>query len=214
LGFSLLGQISNFLFIERKMNNLMNNQNKFYEKTKNYGPCFLTKEFLRLGTIPGKAIDLGCGAGRDTVALIKNNWNVLSIDKENVANIIKERLTREEQANFKFEIQNFENLNIEKVDLIIANNSISFCNKNFFSNLWNTINNNIKNNGYFVGNFFGIKDEWAKTNTEMIFFTKEEVLNLFNEYKIINFKEMEKEEKTSLGNLKHWHIFEIIAKKY
>ena len=47
----------------------------------------------------------------------------------------------------------------------------------------------------------------------MSFFTKEDILKMFSTFKIINFKEIEKEEKTVLGNMKHWHIFEIIAQK-
>lgn len=61
---------------------MIKNKENYYKITKNRGPNFLTTEFLKLGITPGKAIDLGCGAGRDTVALIKNNWEVLSIDKE------------------------------------------------------------------------------------------------------------------------------------
>lgn len=203
-----------YINIEGKMNNLMENKKEFLDKTKDKGPMFITIEFLRLGIKPGKAIDLGCGAGRDTIALIKNNWRVLSIDKENVENIIKERLTNEQLNNFKFEVQDFENLSIEKVELIIANNSIPFCHKKYFDKLWNTINHSIKSEGYFVGNFFGIRDDWAKNKAEMVFLNKEKILDLFCEYKIINFKEIEKEEKTTLGNMKHWHIFEVIAEKY
>ena len=47
----------------------------------------------------------------------------------------------------------------------------------------------------------------------MIFFTKEYVLNLFSDFKIIDFKEIEKDGKTALGKTKHWHIFNVIAKK-
>lgn len=47
----------------------------------------------------------------------------------------------------------------------------------------------------------------------MVFLSKEQVLNLFDEFEIIYFQENEKDEKTVLGKIKHWHIFDIIAKK-
>ena len=47
----------------------------------------------------------------------------------------------------------------------------------------------------------------------MKFMTKEEVINLFKNYEIIVFKEIEKNAKTGLGKMKHWHIYNVIAKK-
>jgi len=57
---------------------------KYYDNTKNAEPNYIVKEFIKLNVRPGNAVELGCGAGRDTVYLIKNGWNVLAIDKENV----------------------------------------------------------------------------------------------------------------------------------
>lgn len=42
---------------------------------------------------------------------------------------------------------------------------------------------------------------------------KEEVLNLFKEFEIKSFNEIERDGKTGLEKMKHWHTFEIIAKK-
>lgn len=39
------------------------------------------------------------------------------------------------------------------------------------------------------------------------------MLELFNEFEIINFKKIEKDGITGLGQQKHWHIFDVIAKK-
>ena len=48
----------------------------------------------------------------------------------------------------------------------------------------------------------------------MLFLTKEDVLNLFKEsFEIVHFNELEKDGKTGLGKMKHWHIYNIIAKK-
>lgn len=67
--------------------------------------------------------------------------------------------------------------------------------------------------GYFVGNFFGLKDSWISIKENMIFLSKEQVLNLFSEFDIIDFLENERDGKTGLGKIKHWHTFDIIAKK-
>lgn len=47
----------------------------------------------------------------------------------------------------------------------------------------------------------------------MVFLSKEQVLKLFSEFEIIDFKEIERNGKTGLGKMKHWHTFDIIAKK-
>ena len=83
---------------------------------------------------------------------------MLAIDKEDVESRIITRLSKEEQKKFKFSNQKFESIKLEKNNLVVANFSLPYCNKN-------------------------------------------------------NFKEVEKDGTTALGKEKHWHIFNIIAKK-
>ena len=192
----------------------MKDAQKYYEVTKESRPHKLTQKFINMKIIPDKAIDLGCGAGRDTVYLIKNGWKVLAIDKENSKEYIDLKLNEEERKNFKFQCQDFENIKLEKVKLIVANFSIPFCSKDKFKDLWNSITQNIIQNGYFVGNFFGLKDSWADNKDKKIFLSKDEVLKLFESYfEIIDFQEIEKDGETALNGVKHWHIYNIIARK-
>ena len=187
---------------------------KYYEKTKGVLPHKNVKEFLKIENKKGKAIDLGCGAGRDTIFLIKNNWNVLAIDREDTKDIISSKLNDEELRRFRFNRQDFENIKLEENDLIVANFSLPFCNKKDFKEFWNTIVGSILEDGYFVGTFLGLNDSWVDMKENVVFLSKEQVLELFeNSFEIIKFEEIEKDEKTALGKLKHWHIYEIIAKK-
>ena len=45
------------------------------------------------------------------------------------------------------------------------------------------------------------------------FLKKEQVIELFKDFEIIEFKEVEKDGTTGLGKMKHCHIFNVIAKK-
>lgn len=185
----------------------------YYENTKNAPPHKNIKKFIKLENKTGKAIDLGCGAGRDTIFLIKNNWNVLAIDREDTGKIISDILNNEELKRFRFESQTFEEIKLEDNNLVVANFSIPFCRKELFNELWNKIVQSISQDGYFVGNFFGLNDSWAKTKEQMVFLSKEQVLRLFESFNILSFNEIEKDGKTALGKEKHWHVFEIIARK-
>ena len=74
-------------------------------------------------------------------------------------------------------------------------------------------NTALNRTGYFVGNFFGVNDEWNTNETQKSFFTKEQVEELFNNFEIIDFKEIENDALTGIGKMKHWHFFSVIAKK-
>lgn len=64
-----------------------------------------------------------------------------------------------------------------------------------------------------LATFFGTKDSWVEIKPKMVFLSKTEVLELFKDFDIIHFKEIEEDKKTALGVEKHWHIYDVIAKK-
>ncbi len=130
---------------------------KYYENTKNALPHPMVKKFIDMNIKPKKAIDLGCGAGRDTIYLIKNSWEVLSIDREDTKEIISSKLDNEEIKRFRFNVQNFEDIELEKNNLLVANFSIPFCNKDYFNEFWNKITDSILKDRIFCWKLFWIK---------------------------------------------------------
>jgi len=178
----------------------MQNWKQYYDKTKKEYPRNNVKFLIdSLNLKSTNAIDLGCGQGNDTVYLINNDFKVLGIDKENVEEIIRERLSQDKQKYFQFKKQKLEDLKIPNTDLIIANFSLSFCKKEYFKSMWQKIVESINLNGYFVGTIFGINDSWNKEYRDMSFFDKEDVKRLFNKFKIIVFEEIENDKPTALG---------------
>lgn len=119
------------------------NKEEYYNITKNLKPHLNVIKFLNLNIPPKKAVDLGCGSGRDTIALLKNNWNVLSIDRENTEPFIRNQLTKRELANFRFKQCLFGEMMLPKVNLIVANFSLPFSKKDLFNNIWKNITNSI-----------------------------------------------------------------------
>lgn len=133
------------------------NINKYYENTQNALPNPILKKFIEMNIKPLKAIDLGCGAGRDTIYLIKNGWKVLSIDRENTKKLISNKLDDEEIKQFRFSIQNFENIELEETNLLVSNFSIPFCQKEYFNEFWKKITDSILTGRILCWKFFWTK---------------------------------------------------------
>ena len=127
----------------------MRNIEKYYENTKDAMPHKNVFDFIKIKNKMGNAVDIGCGAGRDTIFLIKNGWNVIAIDRENNEDLIKLNLENKELERFTFECQNFENISLKENDLVVSNFSIPFCSKNYFNEFWKKIVNSIKSGRIF-----------------------------------------------------------------
>ena len=191
----------------------MKNSEQFYNKTKGGSPSGLLRLFFSMNyskDINGNiAIDLGTGAGNDARYLVEKGFKVTCIDKEEKS---KEIIMSQNNENIKFELQEFENLKLNKADLINACFSLHFCNPDRFEKMMIEITSSINKKGFFVGNFLGKEDEWNGNNQET-FLNKEEILNYFKNFKIMYFAEKKYIKDTILGETKNWHVFEIIAMK-
>lgn len=181
----------------------------FYDKTKNLKPSTILKKFFANNQTENIKVvmDLGCGACKDTRYLLEKELKVIAVDVNDISEYIDIK-----NDNLIFIKSKFEDLKFSKVDLINAQNSLSFCNPKDFKDFINRIKNSINTEGYFIGNFFGKHDDWIERR-DMTFLSKEEVLNIFMEFKIKYIAEIEEDAKTVLSKEKHWHVISIIAQK-
>ncbi len=189
------------------------NWQAYYDAVRDRPPRKTILTALNEFTTPGMAIDLGCGDGRDTIEMLRQNWAVLAIDKEPDAIA---RLLAHPNINtlqLTTQIIGFEDLQLtQQVNLINASFSLPFCSPDAFPSLWNQIYNSLVPDGRFCGHLFGNRDSWC--DSELInCFTRPQIETLLKPYQIELLEEEEHPGKTPLGEDRDWHIFHIVARK-
>lgn len=164
---------------------------------------------------PPFAIDLGCGAGNDTLALLQHGWRVLAMDKEqNAIDFLRKRVPGSAQSRFQAQAAPFEGLTLPAADLINASFALPFCHPDHFKVLWAEIVDALGKNGRFSGHLFGTNDQWAANNSHrMTFLTAKQVQNLLKPFQLEHFEEKEEGGHTAIDKPKYWHIFSIVARK-
>lgn len=163
-----------------------------------------------------KALDLGAGAGNDTALLLKNGWQVWANDKEAEAiQVISTRTDIEPyRKNLTLIHASFTDLpwdSFPLFDLIYAGYALPFVDRGSFNDVWDNIVNALQPNGLIAVHFFGTHHEgfnrWERRN--MIFFTKEDIIDLLKGFEIIVLEESC--DKNDRGIMDH--SFSVVAKK-
>ena len=189
----------------------------FHEVTKNLGPSpFLLKTLSLPGLLKGRVLELGCGPGRDTVELLKQGWDVVAIDKshEGISNLKEGTL---DNKNIDCRLEKFEDMALpsSSFDLVYSKHSLSFCQKESWEGVWNKIEASMRKGGIISMHLFGENDDFKKSNRygDMTFFSKQDIEELLSNFEVIFNHEEEDDKKSAMGQMKHWHVFTIVAKK-
>lgn len=195
-----------------------NHSERYQEINKNNPPRDLAIRLSPYLCAGMTVLDIGCGAGIDSIYFIEQGCSVIAMDKE--TNIIeKRRLELEESLRSKLSIikADFTGADLPLANAIYASLSLPFCHPNKFIEFHCKLGDSLSNGGIFAGTFFGINDDWYNTDGNIIFHRKEEIEELFKGYTIQEFIENEYEGTyvNTQGSIahKHWHIYEIIAIK-
>ncbi len=187
----------------------------YYQKTLTKPYSENTKIAASLNTSENnRAIDCGCGVGADIAFLSDLGYEVFGFDsREASVKICTERFL----GNPKVHIKNstFKRFNYPEAGLVVANASLFFCRPQDFIQVWSKIIQALPIGGVFSGDFMGYKDSWAnEVDNPVCPLTECEVNKLLVNFKIERYKELDGEGSTVLGETKHWHQYQVIAKKY
>jgi tellurite methyltransferase len=156
------------------------------------------------------AIDLGCGVGQDTLALLDQGWKVIAVDNSSEAiELVLQNAGEMRVNNLTAQCKSFEEVVWSDVYLINASLSLPFCPREKFETVWCNIVRSIQKGGVFTGNFFGVNDDWK----ELMLVTSNDINRFFAEFEIIAQREVEDDKPSATGPIKHWHIFEVVAQK-
>jgi SAM-dependent methyltransferase len=158
------------------------------------------------------AVEIGFGAGTDTLELLRRGWQVLAIDQERTAlDFLSRRVPPRQRKSLTLQAAPMEGLSLPKADLIYASFSLPFCAPEEFPRLWSTIRRALVPGGHFAGQLFGDRDEWAGERP-MTFHSLRQVRALARGFRIEMLRETV-EEGRSFAGPKHWHFFDLILEK-
>lgn len=169
----------------------------------------------RFGEPPGDAlaIDLGCGDGRDIIAILHRGWSVVAVDAEPEA--LKQLMARglPDADRITPIVARMEEVPLPLgVHLVNSSFAMPLCEPERFHDLWMRIVEALPAGGRFSGQWYGKRDSWLG-RPGMTFLDRDEALGLLDGFEPEMFEEEESDGVTPRGNAKHWHIFHIVARK-
>jgi tellurite methyltransferase len=183
---------------------------EFYKFTKGRPPWPLLVQAVSLLSNEQYALDLGCGAGRDTQFLLEQGFAVTAVDSDPHAIALMEEL---HQKRLRVVHSSFETFDFETYDLVNAHFALPFMLEEQFHLVFGRIIHALHTGGLFVGQFFGVHDEWNIPGNQMTFLTREQAKAELKGLRVLEFREEDVDSHVADGTPKHWHVFHIIAQK-
>ena len=159
------------------------------------------------------AVDLGAGAGRDAIEMLRRGWRVLAIDAAPAAiEALRARPDLPPGADLSGMVAGFEDADWPDCDLVNSSFALPLCAPADFVRVWRRIELSLRPGGRFAGQLYGDRDSWTGRDG-MTFHTRADVEALLEGFEIEHLEEEEDDSVTPRGEAKHWHVFHIVARK-
>jgi SAM-dependent methyltransferase len=160
---------------------------------------------------PRLAVDLGCGAGRDTRELLRRGWRVLATDMTPEGPETLWRLTPEEdRRRLETEVSTLQDFEIPACDLVNANLILPLQPAADYEATWARILAAIPVGGRFSGMLFADRDGMAD-EPDATCPTPEVIRGYLDGFEIEYWTEKEEDGQTALGDDHHFHLIEVVA---
>ena len=165
---------------------------------------------------PGRrAIDLGCGTGRDTLPLLAAGWHVLALDAEPTAIAgLKAAVPTAWRPRLVTRVARFEQSHLPPAELVNASFSLVFAERQaVLEGLVRRIHAALVQGGRFAGHLLGPNDSWVRDEGRVVGLDRAGLQALLRGFRLEHLEEEEDDTITPKGKAKHWHLWHINAVK-
>ena len=172
----------------------------------------LARALAALGAVgPGAAaVDLGCGSGQETRALLDAGFAVTAVD---VTPAAVEIVSAYPEAGSRLTpvLSPMQDATLPRADLVYAGYALPFCPPEHFDRMWSSLTGALRPGGLLAVDLFGDRDEWAGEEG-MTFVDRSRVDRLCTGLDVLELTEVDEDGHAYAGP-KHWHRFELIARR-
>jgi tellurite methyltransferase len=159
------------------------------------------------------AVDLGCGGGRDSRALLRAGWHVLAMDREPAAlRVLEEAAGPELGRRLDTAAGDFATFEVPPCDLVNASLCLPFVELAEFERMWARIVAALPLGGRFAAMVFGDRDGSAG-EAGMTCLPAARFEELLSGFEIELWTDTEEDRPTALGDPHHFHLIEFVARK-
>lgn len=173
---------------------------------------------LALDLLPcdaGPCLDLGCGAGRDAIAVLKAGRRLTAIDRAPgaiAALLGRSDLDEDDRRRLTARIDDFTACGFPPVSLLNASFSLFLCPPARFPTLWTRMLDALLPAGIFAGHLLGDRDGWAD-RPGLTLLPRGKVEDMLRPLAVELFEEEDADGATVSGVGKRWHLYHIVARK-
>lgn len=155
------------------------------------------------------ALDLGCGAGNEVLALLQRGWRVHAVDGESRAiEILEARVPAELEDHLTTEVALFHEAALPGADLVFASLSLPFAAEHLLESV-GAATAAVRELGWFVGVFLGHNDSWASLD-DVATVDSHDIEGMLTGLEIRHMDEAEFDGSSGAGP-KHWHWYVVGA---
>ena len=187
----------------------------YYSGTSDREPRPLAVRGADLVGTPGRAVDVGSGAGLESAYLLGLGWRVLAVDAQQAAaDRLAELAPPGAEDRLEVRIADFGDLtDLPPAELVHSSYSLPFCPPDAFGRLWDAVTGCLVPGGVLAVNLFGDRDTWAQDpDSGLTFHTRADVDRLLAGLDVVELEE-EENDLPAYSGPKHWHLFQILARR-
>jgi SAM-dependent methyltransferase len=164
------------------------------------------------GSPPRLAVDLGCGAGRDSRELLRRGWRVIAVDRtpEGIATLL-DLTPAVDRPRLETHVADLAQFEIPPCDLVNASLILPFLPADAYATTWQRIRAALGPGGRFSGMLFGDRDQAATEEPDMTCPSPALIRAHLADFEIERWDEKEEDGQTALGEPHHFHLIEVVA---